>query len=153
MMFGLVAKISSDLVEVRNANGKGAVSGLPGEAGLVGKGLMNPFERVRFDDPQNVGHGTLLVQRDQQMNVIRHTTGSDQGTFFSTQDAAEIFMEARLKTGRQGWDSVFRAEDDVTRETGEGLGHCATPVEQLPPLSGLEALDGTLVPGAYAPGY
>ena len=50
MVFRLVADVGADRIQLRVADGKGAVSILPGEGGEIGKGVFDPMGRAAFDE-------------------------------------------------------------------------------------------------------
>ena len=51
-MLFLVGDVFVDIVQVRKTYGKGAVPSLPGKLAVIGELLVDPFRRVRFDEPQ-----------------------------------------------------------------------------------------------------
>ena len=49
VMLGLILDVTLRVVDLRDANGKGAVALLPSEIVLVTELVMNPFRRGAFD--------------------------------------------------------------------------------------------------------
>ena len=70
-------------------------------------------------------------QRGENVDVIRRTIDDERLAIVRANDAAEIRKQARLQICVQPWSPVFRAENHVRQQMGEGVRHKSKVPGQL----------------------
>src|SRR5215217_6559806 len=111
-MFLLTLDIPPKVVVFRRTNREGGIARLPGEW-FVFWVLMNPFRRVRFDNPNRLWdrHGRSQVRKD--VNVIIDAADNNRLAIGFMNDAADVGMESEAKVFVDDWLAVLCAEDNV----------------------------------------
>jgi len=62
-------------------------------------------------------------ERCQNVNVIRRAIDDERLAIVRADDAAEIWKQTRFQIRVEQWPPVFRAENDVRQQMGEGVRH------------------------------
>ena len=104
----------------------------------------------------------ILADRDQEMNMIRGSSGADKSGVKTTQDAADVGVKFGFDLRREKREAVLRREDDVKICAEYRLGHVRIRplqgrIDFAPSIVGLHptllnlSLPGTIGKDRYSP--
>lgn len=96
------------------------IASLPSEFLLGPLFVVDPLGRTSLDVLKHLRNSYGLVESSQNVDVICRTANFQKLTFLASDDSTDVRVEVVLQTLVNAWDSIFRAEDDVIRETGVG---------------------------------
>jgi len=120
MMLLLRRNIVGHLRNLRLADGECAVTTLPIES--VHAIRFHPFRAFAFyiaDQFADVDS----AKRNQNVNVVRHTSGDDHATFVVRDDAGDVGIQSWLDLRRDQRAAVFGRENNVDEDLDDGLRH------------------------------
>ena len=129
MMFFLIGDVMFNFRQARMAHAERAISDLPRERFLVRKILVNPAGGIRLQLAHQIGQRMFGRQRRKNVDVIRRSVDDERFAIVRADDAAEIGEKARFQIRVEQWPPVFRAENDVRQQVGEGVRHKISRVE------------------------
>jgi hypothetical protein len=128
MVLGLVFDVSLRVIGLRDADAEGAVAFLPSEVTTFRECIMNPFGRAAFDELHRLGDGKRRWEREEEVDVILHSSDGEGFYAVVAGNAAEVGSEAGLEIVVDRFAAFFRAEDAVVERTAVGVGHTMAPV-------------------------
>lgn len=123
VMFLLMGDVGDDLVGIQLTDGKRAISALPMEIPELRPFGLNPFRRTDLDLLHHLRNGLGARQGEEQVDVVLHPADAQRWAAGRFEHRREIGVQLRLDFRREDAFTVFRAEDEVGQEAGEGLGH------------------------------
>lgn len=116
MVFLLSVYVVEQLVTLGWADGKCAVTALPGEGGQHGRLRFDPSGGGRFQGFNQSGHGDGAGEADGEMNVISDTTDTEAFAISIARNRREITVERRTNFRAEERHPVFGAENDVDQK-------------------------------------
>ncbi len=119
----LAVDVTDQSVRIRRSNGERAIASLPCESRQAWRLSLEPFRRRRFKLSHQVRHGSRAGQTNRQMDVVRNAPGTIAFAVRVTRHSSEIGVERRAHGGVEHRFAIFRAEDHMHKEKGEGLRH------------------------------
>ena len=123
VMIGLGRDLFFDGLDVGITHRESGVPSLPGEPTKIGNRLVDPSRRTAFDLPKEIGHRGFTTERDQEVNVVRHTSRGHERAILVADDAANVRVQSIGKIANEEWGTTLRTEDQMIMEASEGLRH------------------------------
>ena len=124
VMIFLVVNIGTQRIQIRRANGKAAITTLPGKCREAGRLRFKPFGRCSFQRFHQGRDGDGARQPDGQMNMVCHAPNpiglTIRVTCQQSRDRRGVWNVWRGSSN--GW-RFFRAEDDVDDDEAHRLRH------------------------------
>ena len=105
------------------AHAKRTITDLPCKRFVVWKCFVNPTGRIRLQLAHQIGQRMFRRQRRENVDVIRRAIYDKHFAVMRANDAAEIWKQARFQIRVEQWAPVFRAENDMRQQMGEGVCH------------------------------
>src|SRR5438552_18140377 len=102
-----------------------SVTGLPPEVAGILEGVVDPTGGGSLELSKERGHGRLLVECHEQMNVVGRAADLDRDSTFTADDPAEVFPQARADFRGNRWSPVLGAEHEMIVQTSVRLRHAS----------------------------
>ena len=118
MMPTLVTNVISQIVQVRLANRKRAVSVLPGECAEFISLCFDPFGRARFDFFYELANRNRSAERANDVNVIIAAADFVRRAAQLTAYTGDVFRELVFNFDVNPRVSIFRREDQMDQDVG-----------------------------------
>lgn len=119
----LIGNVTEDSRDVGRAYAEGRIARLPGKPFELRPPCMNPFRRIRLDDPHRFRDRRGRRQRNQQMNVVLCAPDRQSFSVQFTQNSTQIRVKVSANFSCEEWSAVLGAENNVRQQIGEGLRH------------------------------
>src|SRR5579862_4479069 len=134
-MLLLLRDVTPNRFHPRLADGERAVSGLPGEAFVIGPTPVYPPGGICLYQTGDVRDGMVGGDTNEKMDVIASSVHAEGGTPNLTDDASEVGVQILFEIGFDECTPLFRAEDEMDEEVCGGVTHSF-----LSPLRGFACL-------------
>ena len=118
----LILNIGHNLFYLRDAHTERPILGLPGKGPQFGKSVMHPLRGTSFDQLHRLGNGHRGRQREQQVNVIFHTSDAEGRNPIFSCNPSKIRPKPRLKRWRYERSSILGAKDTMRERADVGHG-------------------------------
>lgn len=135
-MLRLPRDVVLDCLPVSRANGKGAISLLPGEQ-CIARFAVHPPRGTGFYFSDNIGEAVGRAKSNEHVNVIFHPADGFRHAFEISQNSTHIAVQTIDPFGTIGPHPIFRAENDMVMERQVGGWHGANSSQRT---SGAHAL-------------
>jgi len=120
----LLGNVAFDLVDLREPDGEHSIAALPGEIPERFILLLDPERRSTLQLLYHLGRLARTGQASQQVHMVGDSTYNQGLATQMIKNAAKIAVELSPELIlSEEWPSLFRREDGVDEDFGQGLRH------------------------------
>src|SRR4051812_39983275 len=123
MMLVLAPHILPDLIDPGLADGECPIPRLPLESSGQPPRFVDPFRRVRLDQPDHLGDGAVRPKSRYNVKMIGHAADLEENAALGLDDPRDVLLQLIPKRWLDHRLPILGAEDDVVEEVRVGTGH------------------------------